>query len=424
MAAGLDQALDFLEGLCFSSEDLDCLTNSRQLSDDFITWLSAFRFAGDVDAIPEGTIFFPDEPVIRITAPFPQAQFVSARLTNILNFQTLIASKAARMVQAAPNRSLIDLGFRHAHGSEAGLMAARAAFIAGFSGTATVLAASKFGIPIHSTMTHAFIQAHDTEEAAFLAFARSRPKKLVLLIDTFDTPAAAAKVVDIAPMLKSEGISIHGVHIKSGDLAEDSILVRRILDAGGLTSVKIYAGSALDEDKLRQLSGSHAPISVFGIGTRLVTSYDAPALDCAYTLQEYAGIARRQAFHGKTTWPGRRQIWRLFSPDGAMTGDVLSLVHDRQPGRPLLVPVMRSGRRLQNGPTLVEIRSLAADQLARLPESLRNNQSSYPVTIAPALQRLRDECAQREASAAKFRDRFQSGKAVKPILSRQSGPAP
>ena len=401
MAAGQEQALDFLAGLRFSPEELDYLRDSGQFSADFVDWLSRFRFAGDVDAMPEGTIFFADEPIIRITAPLPEAQLVETRLMNILHYQTLVASKAARMVLAAPHRLLIDFGLRRAHGSEAGLLAARASFIAGFSGTASVFAGGKFGIPVSGTMTHSFIQAHETEEAAFLAFARARPKKLILLIDTFDTIAATAKVVRIAPTLKAEGITIHGVHIDSGDLAEDAFNVRRILDAGGFYDIMIYVSGGLDEDKLRDLISCDAPIAGFGIGTNLVTSSDAPALDCAYKLQEYAGIARRKTSPGKVTWPGRKQVWRSFSPDGTMTGDMITLVHDRQPGRPLLTPVMRSGQRLPDRPSIVEIRAFASDQLSRLPESLRGPKSSYRVGIAPALQRLRDECAKREASLSR-----------------------
>lgn len=398
MAAGLDQALDFLESLRFSPEDLSYLRDCGRFSAEFVDWLSEFRFTGDVDALPEGTIFFADEPIIRVTAPLPEAQFVETRLMNILHFQTLIASKAARMVLTAPGRSLVDFGLRRAHGSEAGLMAARAGYIAGFSGTATVLAEPEFGIPVSGTMAHSFVQAHETEEAAFLAFARARPRQLVLLIDTFDTIAAAKKVVRIAPTLKAEGITIHGVRIDSGDLAADSSNVRRILDAGGLEDVMIYVSGGLDEDKLRELVRCNAPIAGFGIGTSLVTSSDAPALDCAYKLQEYAGIPRRKTSRGKVTWPGRKQAWRLFSLDGTMAGDILTLVDDRQPGRPLLTPAMRSGQRLPDGPNIVEIRAFASDQRSRLPESLRGLlKSPYQVAIAPALQRLRDECAQREA---------------------------
>ncbi len=210
MAAGLEQAIDFLEHLQFSELEIDWLRQSYRFTDGFLDYLASLRFTGDVDAMPEGTIFFANEPVIRVTASLPQAQLVETRLINILHFQSLVASKAARMVLAAPDKQLIDFGLRRAHGAEAGLMAARASYLAGFAGTATVLARKDFGIPVFGTMAHSFIQAHDDETSAFSAFARSRPDNLVLLIDTYDTEAAARKIVDLAPRLKQEGTTVHG----------------------------------------------------------------------------------------------------------------------------------------------------------------------------------------------------------------------
>ncbi len=205
MAAGLEQAIDFLENLQFSKEEIDWLRQNYRFTDRFLDYLARLRFTGDVDAMPEGTIFFANEPIIRVTAPLPEAQLVESRLINILHFQSLIASKAARMVLAAPGKQLVDFGLRRAHGAEAGLLAARASYLAGFDGTATVLARKDFGIPVFGTMAHSFIQAHDDEAAAFSAFARSRPDNLVLLIDTYDTEAAARKVVKLAPRLKEAG---------------------------------------------------------------------------------------------------------------------------------------------------------------------------------------------------------------------------
>ena len=333
MAAGLEQALDFLENLQFSKEDIDWLRQNYRFTDRFLDYLASLRFTGDVDAMPEGTIFFANEPIIRVTAPLPEAQLVETRLINILHFQSLVASKAARMVLAAPGKQLVDFGLRRAHGGEAGLMAARASYLAGFSGTATVLARKDFGIPVFGTMAHSFIQAHDDETAAFSAFARSRPDNLVLLIDTYDTEAAARKVVTLAPRLKEAGIAVHGVRLDSGDLIALSKSVRRILDEGDLQHVTIFASGGLDEDELVRILGANAPIDGFGVGTSLTTSSDVPALDCAYKLQEYAGIARRKRSVGKATWPGRKQVWRSFGDDGRMTGDVLALQDDRQSGR-------------------------------------------------------------------------------------------
>ena len=393
----LEQALDFLENLQFSKEEIDWLRQNYRFTDGFLDYLASLRFTGDVDAMPEGTMFFANEPIIRVTAPLPEAQLVETRLINILHFQSLVASKAARMVLAAPGKQLVDFGLRRAHGAEAGLMAARASYLAGFAGTATVLARKDFGIPIFGTMAHSFIQAHDGETAAFSAFARSRPDNLVLLIDTYDTEAAARKVVKLAPYLKRAGIIVHGVRLDSGDLIELSKHVRRILNDGGLQDVTIFASGGLDEDELARMMDANAPIDGFGVGTSLTTSSDAPALDCAYKLQEYAGIPRRKRSVGKATWPGRKQVWRSFGEDGRMTGDVLALQDDQQVGEPLLIPVMRHGQRLASPPTLAGIRKKAADGLAQLPNSLRrlSDGTTLPVTVAPGLIALAEEVDRR-----------------------------
>ena len=276
-------------------------------------------------------------------------------------------------------------------------MAARASYLAGFSGTATVLARKDFGIPVFGTMAHSFIQAHDDETAAFSAFARSRPDNLVLLIDTYDTESAARKVVTLAPRLKEAGIAVHGVRLDSGDLIALSKSVRRILDEGDLQHVTIFASGGLDEDELVRILGANAPIDGFGVGTSLTTSSDVPAFDCAYKLQEYAGIARRKRSVGKATWPGRKQVWRSFGVDGRMTGDVLALQDDRQAGEPLLLPFMRHGRRLAAPPTLADIRKRAAHGLSQLPESLRHlrDGTTLPVAVAPGLIALAEEVDRR-----------------------------
>ena len=396
MAAGLDQVVEFLDSLRFGDEELDFLRKSRRFPEDLLTWLASFRFTGDVDAIPEGTIVFRDEPLIRVTAPLPEAQFVETRLINLLHFQTLIASKAARMVLAAPSKQLVDFGLRRAHGAEAGLLAARASYIAGFAGTATMLAEARFGIPIYGTMAHSFIQAHDDESLAFEHFARARPQGIILLIDTYDTERAAARVVPLARRLTPEGITIRGVRLDSGDLAEHARRVRRILDAGGLKDAIIFASGGLDEDQLAEFTRTGAPIDGYGVGTSLTTSSDAPALDCAYKLQEYAGVARRKRSEGKATWPGRKQVWRRYAPDGTMIGDRLGLEGDAHEGTPLLIPIMRAGRRIAPAPTLTELRRHAADELRRLPAPLAALQTMvYPVEVDARLKALADECDRR-----------------------------
>jgi nicotinate phosphoribosyltransferase len=393
MAAGLEQALDFLESLRFSPADIAWLKSTGRFGKNLLDYLAGFRFTGDVHAVPEGTVFFANEPILRITAPLPQAQFVESRLINILHYQTLIASKAARMKLAAPDKLLVDFGMRRAHGAEAGLMAARASYIAGFAGTATVLAGEKFGIPLYGTMAHSFIEAFDDESAAFESFARSRPDNVVLLLDTYDTEAAARKVVALAPRLKAAGIAIRGVRLDSGDLVALSKSVRAILDAGGLKETTIFASGGLDEDSLLGFARAGAPIDGIGIGTSLTTSQDVPAIDCVYKLQDYAGVARRKRSENKATWPGRKQVWRRYDGNGRMSGDLLSRDDHAAAGEPLIRRVMKDGRRVVPSPSLDDIRHHAKRELERLPENLARltPKAAYPVEVADDLIELAAE---------------------------------
>jgi nicotinate phosphoribosyltransferase len=388
MAAGLETALDYLETLRFTADELDWLKASGRFRSNLLDYLAGFRFNGDVHAIPEGTVFFPNEPILRITAPLPQAQLVESRLINIMHYQSLIASKAARMVLAANGKSLADFGLRSAHGSEAGLLSARASYIAGFGGVANVEAGMKFGIPVVGTMAHSFVQIHDDEATAFEDFARARPDGVVLLIDTFNTEAGARKVVELAAKLKKDGIGIRGVRIDSGDLIAMSRKVRDILDTGGLKDVVILVSGGVDEEFIAKVVASGAPIDGFGVGASLDASSDAPVMDCAYKLQEYRGKPRRKLSEGKVTWPGRKQVWRT-SKDGRMSGDTVSLETDRLPGETMVVQVMRNGKRLAPAETLTAVRERAARELTRLPEPLRKlGTATYPVTIADKLQEL------------------------------------
>ncbi len=393
LAAGIEEALDFLETLHFAQEELEWVRRSNRFSRDFADILEKLRFTGEVHALPEGTVFFANEPVLRVTAPLPEAQLVETRLINLLHFSILVASKAARCVLAAPGKLLVDFGLRRAHGAEAGLMAARAAYLAGFAGSSNVLAEMRYGIPSFGTMAHSFIEAHDTEEAAFEHFARSHPSNVTLLIDTYDTEAGARKVVRLAPRLKASGITIRAVRLDSGDLAAHARAVRAILDEGGLKDVGIFSSGSLDEYRLRDLLASGAPLDGFGVGTHLTTSNDAPYLDCAYKLMEYAGTPRRKRSEGKATLPGRKQVWRCYGPDGVMVGDTLTVEDDVQEGTALIEPVMRDGRRIAPPEPLATARRRAAESLARLPAPLRGlaEEPPYPVTVAPALQRLAAE---------------------------------
>jgi len=388
LAAGLEPALEFLEGFRFGPEEIGWMKSSGRLRPPFLERMEDLRFEGDVDAMPEGTVFFADEPILRVVAPLPQAQIVESRLIQILHYETLVASKAARCVLAAPGKLLVDFGMRRAHGADASLAAARASYLAGFDGTSTALAAPAFGIPVYGTMAHSFVQAHERETDAFLAFARSQPENAVLLLDTFDTEAAARAVVEMAPRLRDQGLSIRAVRLDSGDLAAHARAVRAILDGGGLREVRIFASGNLDERALLDLAD--APIDGFGVGTRLDVSSDAPYLDCAYKLQEYAGRPRRKRSEGKATWPGRKQVFRRSDADGRMAGDIVALEGERAEGEPLLRPAMRGGKRLAEREPLSTIRERAKRELARLPEPLRRlgTRPPYPVGISRGLRDL------------------------------------
>jgi nicotinate phosphoribosyltransferase len=397
VASGLQQALDYLESLSFSADDIAWLKSTGRFKPNALDYFSSLRFTGDVHAMPEGTIFFANEPVLRITALLPQAQLVETRLINILHFQSLVAAKAARCMLAAPNKVLVDFGLRRAHGAEAGLMGARASYVAGFAGTATVLAGEMFNIPLYGTMAHSFIEAFDDESTAFETYARARPNNLVFLLDTYDTEAAVRKVVALAPKLKADGIIVRAVRLDSGDLIALSKSVRNILDQGGLREVTIFASGGLDEDSLLTFAKAKAPIDGIGIGTSLTTSADVPNIDFVYKMQEYAGLPRRKKSDKKATWPGRKQVWRRYGADGRMAGDLLGLESSDGDGEPLLQIVMKGGRRIEASPPLEDARQRVKRGLERLPEPLRalDTGTTYQVEIAAELEALAAEVDRR-----------------------------
>lgn len=401
IAAGLEQVLQYLEQLSITDQELSWLRASGFFNDSFIEYLAGLHFTGDVHAMSEGTFFFADEPILRITAPLPQAQLVESRIINLLQFQTVVASKAARCKLVAPDKLLVDFGLRRAHGAEAGLLAARASYLAGFTGSSTVLAGVEFDIPVFGTMAHSFIQAHDNEVAAFEHFAHAQPDNVVLLIDTYDTEAGAHKVVGLAPLLKEKGISIKAVRLDSGDLVDHARKVRKILDDGGLRETTIFSSGSLDEYELERLLAEGAPIDGFGVGTHLDTSADAPFLDCAYKLQEYAGLARRKRSEGKSTWPGRKQVYRRYVSNGFMAGDVITTEDDAQAGEALIIPVMRNGKRIAPPEPLETIRKRVIQELNQLPASHKGLQqaATYPVTISDVLRRLAEEVDERIGTA-------------------------
>lgn len=396
LAAGLDQVLEYLQNVRFTAEEIAWLASTQRLSPGTLERLASFRFTGRVFAMPEGTVFFASEPVLRVEAPLPEAQLVESRIVSLLHYQTLVASKAARCRLAAPKAQLIDFGMRRAHGAEAALLASRASYIAGLDATATVEASYRYGIPLAGTMAHSFVQAHELESQAFQNFARCHPQSVVLLIDTYDVLRGAQRAVELAHRLKAEGIRVQGVRIDSGDLAQSARDVRGILDRGDCRDTRIFVSSSLDEYAIDAMIEANAPIDAFCLGTRLVVSEDAPSLDCAYKLQQYAGRAVRKLSQWKETWPGPRQVYRQYDSSGYLGMDVLACEDEVIDGQPLLHEMMTNGRRLCCAPPLSEVRVYCAEQLARLPPAYRTLEHvlQSPVKVSQRQHQLAQEVAQ------------------------------
>jgi len=370
VAAGLEQVLDYLENLHFTADEIEWLASTQRFSASFLERLSKFRFTGQVYALREGTVFFASEPVLRVVAPLPEAQLVESRIVNLLHYQTLVASKAARCRLAAPRAELIDFGMRRAHGAEAAALCSRASYIAGFDSTATVEASRRFGIPVAGTMAHSFVQAHEMELEAFRNFAKCRPDNLVLLIDTYDIARGARRAVEVATQLRSSGVTVKGVRIDSGDLAAEARRVRGILDSLGAKDIRILVSGSVDEYSIAAMEADQVPVDAYCLGTRLAVSQDAPSLDCAYKLQQYAGRPCRKRSQRKETWPGPRQVYRQYDPQGLICRDVLCCEDETFEGRALLWHVMDGGRRMAHPPPLTEVRDFCAEQLATLPIAL------------------------------------------------------
>ena len=381
VAAGLEQVLDYLENLQFTADEIEWLASTQRFSSSFLEGLKQFRFTGQVYAMREGSVFFASEPVLRVVAPLPEAQLVESRIVNLLHYQTLVASKAARCRLAAPNAELIDFGMRRAHGAEAACLGSRASYIAGFDASATVESSRRFGIPAAGTMAHSFVQAHETELDAFRSFANCRPDNVVLLIDTYDTARGARRAVEVARQLRTSGVSVNGVRIDSGDLAIEARRVREILDSLGAKDIRILVSGSVDEYAIAAMEAEHVPVDAYCVGTRLAVSQDAPSLDCAYKLQQYAGRLCRKHSQWKETWPGPRQVYRQYDAQGLICRDVLCCEDETFEGRALLSRVMDGGRRMSSPLPLTEIRAYCAEQLAALPTALNTLEH---VTYSPA----------------------------------------
>lgn len=395
LACGLDTVLDYLETLRFGSDDIAYLASLGMFSDRFLSWLRDFRFTGAVYAVPEGTPVFANEPILEVVAPLPQAQLVETLIMNQIHLQTVLASKARRVVTAAAGRPVVDFGPRRMHGIDAALKAARAFYIGGVAATSNVLAGKRYGVPVAGTMAHSYIQAHENEAAAFRAFAQLYPDT-VLLVDTYDTLAGVLKVIELARGLGGD-FKVKAVRLDSGDLLALSREARRLLDEAGLDKVEIFASGGLDEEAIAELVSSGAPINGFGVGTNMGVSSDAPSLDIAYKLCEYAGKGRLKLSTGKPVLPGRKQIFRL-TKDEQDIRDTIARADEELPGRPLLAPVMRAGKRLPSGTVNLETaRQYAREQIARLPAAITNvacAKPAYAVEVSAALLEFQKKVAE------------------------------
>ena len=387
LACGLDTVLAQLQQLRFGARDLDYLASLDRFSPGFLAQLADLRFTGDVYAVPEGTPVFANEPILEVVAPLPEAQWIETLVMNQIHLQTLLASKAARVVAAAQGHPVVDFGLRRMHGIDAGLKGARAFAIAGVGSTSNVLAGRDHGLPVAGTMAHSYVQAHADEMSAFAAYARRYPGT-VLLVDTYDTLEGVRNVIALAERLGPR-FNVRAVRLDSGDLAALARASRALLDAAGLHQVAIFASGGLDEDAIAQLLAAGAPIDAFGVGTRMGVSDDAPDLDIAYKLAEYAGEGRLKLSTGKPILPGRKQVFRVREGEEDVA-DLIGRWDEQLPGRPLLEKVMEGGTPLAPAPAdLSALREATRARIARLPARVRALAPAdppYPVTVSAGLE--------------------------------------
>jgi nicotinate phosphoribosyltransferase len=385
VAAGFEDVADFLTTFHFTADELDYLRGRGEFSEEFLKSLGCLRFSGDVYAMPEGTVVFPNEPMVQVIAPILEAQLVETFIVNQVHFQSLAVSKAARIVTAAQGRSVVDFGSRRSPGIDAAVKVARATYLAGGDGTSNVLAGKIYGIPVFGTMAHSYIQAHDEEFASFESFAALYPET-TLLVDTYDTIEGVRKVIELSRKL-GEQFHVQAVRLDSGDLGSLAAHTRRMLDEAGLQSVKIFASSGLDEYKIQDLVNSAAPIDAFGVGTKLAVVADAPELDMAYKLVEYGGKGRLKLSTRKLLYPGRKQVFRQVE-NGQMMRDVIGRFDERLPGKPLLQPLLRNGQPI-TPIDVKESRKRLQRELEQLPDhfhKLEPVSAPYPVNFSEHLR--------------------------------------
>ena len=392
VSAGLEDVLSYLEEFHFSDKDLEFLDSTGLFSQDFLQYLSGLGFSGEVVAIPEGRLFFKDEPILEVTGPIIEAQLAESFIINAINLQVIIATKASRCIHAAGGRNLIDFSLRRTQGTDAGLKVARASYIGGFGGTSNVLAGKRYGIPISGTMAHSFITSFDEEIDAFQAFADTFPDNTVLLIDTYDTVAGAKKAVEVAKVMSARGKKLKGIRLDSGNMAQLSKEVRKILDSAGLGDVSIFASGGFDEFKMARLLDRGAEIDAFGVGTKMGVSADAPYTDMAYKLVKYAGRPVLKLSTGKKTLVEEKQVRRIRQGD-RLSKDIISLRDERIEGEALLKTVMKHGRRQHALEPLEVMRERLQKEFQELDDSHKGLQDPKPyrVEISPGLKSLQQQ---------------------------------
>lgn len=398
VAAGLEDILKYVKKLKFGRGDLAYLEKQRIFSPSFLGYLSNFKFSGNLWAMREGEIFFPQEPLIRVTAPLIEAQIIESFLLNTVHLQAMIASKACRVVTAAAGKNCFDFALRRTHGQDAGVKVARSSYLAGFSGTSCVLAGKLYGIPVAGTMAHSFIMSFKNEAEAFSAYARSFPTKSTLLVDTYNTKKGIANAISVGLRLKRKAERLRGIRLDSGDIVSLSKWARRKLDAAGLDYVKIFASGNLDEFKISDLLKKGACVDNFGVGTHMGTSEDAPSLDVIYKICEVSDSLGRffptmKLSWGKVTYPGRKQVFRICDKNKRVTHDVLGLENENIAGRALLTKMVENGKVIYRPPSLDKIRNFTRGNLAAFPDRLKaiRGRYKYPVLVSPQLRKLRNK---------------------------------
>jgi len=396
VSAGLQDVLDYLETIYFDNAALDYLAAQQIFTDDFLHYLGEVKFAGEVWAIPEGRLFFKDEPVLEVTAPVIQAQIVETFIINQVHLQSLIATKASRCVHAAAGRPVVDFALRRTHGTDAGMKVARASYLAGFAGTSNVMAGQTYGLPVVGTMAHSFVTSFEREIDAFRAYAAAFPRNTILLVDTYDTLAGARNAATVGKEMAQRGENLIGVRLDSGDLSGLARAVRKILDDFGLRQVKIFGSGGLDEYDLADFSAGEIPFDSYGVGTKMGTSADAPWTDMAYKMVEYAGRPVQKLSTGKISWPGKKQVFRKVDEHGSLLNDLLGLRREiGVDGEPLLEKVMENGRRVKS-PRLAESRERFLDEFHRLDKAVKSvrNPATYPIEYSDALQELQRQVSE------------------------------